>query len=328
MDKKKILIVGVVILLIVVALIVILGRKSSDQIAKVNLSGKITFPDLSPDHQSLLYIDAQDNKIKRYEFSSQKQEILSADIGAITQAYWSPDTQKVILSNQGDKITLKLYDLQSKSSKDMDSKIESLIWSPDSKKIYYHFYDEDQNISQLNVSLPDGTNWQNIVDLQYPSYKFVWVGENKLGYWTPPSDISGTNLDVIDLATKETKEIFNDYRLADALVSNNSQKIVYEKFDKNNSTLSLAVANIDGKNDIDTKLQSSVAKSVWISNELLITAVKIGESEKLYKISSNGEKSEIKIKSDQPFDSQDFMVVDEKNIYFTSSGNLYKLRLN
>lgn len=338
---KKIIFVIILIIIIILAVITVIFLKRQKMnisvtkmtLKKSSLEEKIYFPSLSQDQQQIFYLGNEGTKIKKFNLTNQKTEILYPhETSNIIKAYWSPDKTKVILKNNQENTSTnhRLYDLQNKKITDLDPGIQFVLWAPDSKRIYYHYFNEETNLSQLRASNPDGSNEQKLLDLKYPLYEFIWLNNSKnIGFWSVPSDLGGTKLKSFNLSDKKETEIIADYRINEALASPDGAHIIYENFNSEKSQVSIAYIDSGGENNQDTGLNSTLNKVAWVNNEVFVIAVnEPGKpSDVFYMMNVNtGKKTLIQYDDlESKISAENIMPIDINNIYFTSNNYLYKL---
>jgi len=299
----------------------------------VGLAEKVFFPSLSADGQELYYLGDHGSKLKKYNFSSGETKTLNDNEVLFTvQAFWSPDKSMVILKNNDPKATTttRFYNLQNKSIKDLSPAIGQVLWNSDAKKIYYQFKDATKN--ELQSANSDGSNFSKIIDLKYDDYGLIWLDNfQKIGFWSIPGDVGGTVLNILDLQSKKTSQIFSDYSLSDAVDSPNGDFIAYVEFQKSDNTTTLACTKADGSSINNLKINTTLDKAAWVDDNQLIAAFKGSSKDDDFLLAncSSGEtnKFEIQSQSPDPIDAQNLMV-SQSIVYFTSNDTLYKMALN
>ncbi|MCL5407180.1 MAG: hypothetical protein M1429_01655 [Patescibacteria group bacterium] len=307
--------------------------------SRINVGEKIFFPQLSQDGSSLYYFGNQGVKLKKFNISTKKTEILYPDDILYTyDVIWSPDKNKLILKNSQPytNTSTQLLDLKTKKITDLDKNIQSVIWSNNSQNIYYQFQDQEKNLNYLASAKFDGSSEQKIIDLDLPDYSFTWLDNfQKLGFWRPPTDVSGVKLKYLDIQMKTVSDIFNDDRLNKVISSPNGQYFVYGRFYQNDNIFRLSYAKFDGTNNKDLNYQTSVEKTAWSpDNSFFVLAVKEKETEndKFYKIDiKNGKVTNLSYSNEKNQDmiaAENLMLSsDNKTLYFTSNDLLYSLQL-
>lgn len=307
--------------------------------SKIDVGEKIFFPQLSQDGSFLYYFGNQGVKLKKFNISTKKTEILYPDDILYTyEILWSPDKNKLILKNSQPyaSTSTQLLDLKTKKITDLNKNIQSVIWSNDNQNIYYQLQDQEKNLNYLATAKYDGTGEQKIIDLDLPDYEFAWLDNfQKLGFWRPPTDVSGVKLKQIDIRTKSVSEIFNDNRLNKVVSSPDGKYFVYGHFYENDSIFKLSYAKDDSTNNRDLSYQTPIEKIAWSpDSSFFVVAVKEKETEndKFYKVEvKNNKITNLSYSTDK---NQDMITAenlalssDNKTLYFTSNDLLYSLQL-
>lgn len=365
MSRKKIIVlIVIIILLITISLFWLFSRQKQKETSKNNIvttlttktnieqikMGQILFPVLSMDKKSILYFSLNEDFVfKQLVIDTKKETKLSLMINAPIKVIYSPDRAKAILkiiynadyfeSSNGpflspgttDKtMTTWIFDFKSQKLTKLNDAIYNVIWSPDSQKILYFFYD-GQN-STISMANPDGSGWQKIKDV--PAYEGINLGflsAEEIYYHSLLTEAGGTNLYKLNLKTKKETEIINDESLVEALSSPDNQKFAYALFHPEEQKFTIAFIKTDGSDQKDFGIEeSNINKVAWLDNQIIIAAVAQGDdqSDKFYKINTDtGEKTEIPYDGGgAQIDAQNLMPTrDGKTLYFTSDDLLYRI---
>lgn len=294
-------------------------------------SENVLFPAFSTDGKSLYYFGDLGIKLKKYDLATKKTAVIyNDDILYTTHAFWSPDRSKVILQNNNPqaKSGLRLLDLNKKTLTDLDANIQSVLWAPDSAKIYFQYVTGDKN--ELRLGDPNGANAQTLTSLNFPGYAFFWLDNNqKIGYYTPPSDPSGTVLHIFNPADKSTTDLFSDFTFLNCLASPDGSKILYNKItDKSDNTFALAAATSTGKSEKVFDLTTDIARTFWTDEQTVLIAYREenAQIDSLVKINvNNGDKTKV-ILNNAPNDLRvEYFLRLGNDIYYASNDYLYKL---
>ncbi len=307
--------------------------------SEIKIDEKIFFPHLSQDRKSLYFFGDQGIKLKKFNFQTQKSEILYPDDILYTyDVIWSPDETKLIIKNDQPytNTQTKLLDLKTKKITDLNANIQSVFWSNDSQNIYYQYQDSEKNLNYLATAEYDGSNEQKLINLDLDNYNFVWLANfQKIGFWRPPTDVSGVNLKQVDIQTKNITEIFNDNRLDEVVSSPDGQYFIYRRFYEKDNIFKLSYAKYDGTDNKDLSYQTPIQKIAWSpDSSFFIVAVKEKETEndRFYKVEVKNNKitnlSYSTDKNQEMITAENLMLSsDNKTLYFTSNDLLYSLIL-
>ncbi len=169
-----------------------------NSIGSVNsLSGMInnlnnSFSVLCSNEKYICYFNDADNTLYRMlitanaSSSQETSQLQSESIGkldfipasaSISRASWSTQKDKIIISDNNNSNWL--YDLDNKASSALSSSAKQFAFSPDGKKIAYIYNDHANNKTYLSIANPDGTNWQNIKDIDPSSSSVAFSPDGK-----------------------------------------------------------------------------------------------------------------------------------------------------
>lgn len=266
--KQPKIIIGIIIvfvLIISVILVIIFSRKpieKPEDFATTLIKEKIYFPHLTQDDQYLYYFGNQGTRFKKYEFKSGlTQDVLDYDMTFISEIIWSSDDTKLAIRNNDkySKNDILILDLKDNNRFVLKKNIKALAWKNDNNSVVYHYFEEEGSENYFAESNIDGSNENILLRLEYPAYN-IQIRNDKLFYWSTPSDTGGTNLYVFNLNTKEKKAIFNDYRFENGIISYDGSKIAYLN-SLTNSTLN--ISDIDGSNNKNMKIKTFINKFTW-----------------------------------------------------------------
>lgn len=314
------------------------------------LDKEIIFPSFAAKENQFYYVDKKENYITTYNPQINKEQKLFKLPDSPYRVVWSPDNQQAIIKVPFDKekftegmnnsalkenvvngeITNWLWDKKQDKLIYISKYIRNVAWSPDNKKIIYQYYVWKKNQNNITIANPDGTGWQEIINLDGEEFGVSWLDiENILLYYLPTDPSSGSNLYKINIKNKEKRELIGDFSILDIKISPDGKKILYEIYE-NSENNSLGLINQDGSDKKRLSLQTSMGKTTWSlesNNFLAALTTEDNKSDTLYRVEANGDKKEVlNYKFDEIIKIENLMV-DNNNIYFTSKDFLYKLEL-
>lgn len=359
-NYKKIIIIAIAIIVLVASFVSgwLIWKSRKNNIAQIKtysitniLNKEIIFPSFSAKENQFYYIDKKENYITTYNPQTKKEQKLLKLPDSPHRIIWSPDNQQAIIKVVFDKekfteemnnsaskeivtngeIINWLWDKKQNKLTYISKYIRNIAWSPDSKKIVYQYYIWKKNQNNIMIANPDGTGWQEIINLDGEEYGVSWLDtEDILFYYLPTDPNSGSNLYKINIKNKEKSELISDFSVLDIKISPDGKKILYEIYENSENT-SLGLINQDGLDKKKLGLQTSTGKTVWsLDSKIIFMALNVenNRSDTLYRIETNNDKKEIlNYESNEIIKTENLMVDNNKNIYFTSNDKLYKIEL-
>lgn len=344
--QKLITLSAIIIFIIVIILIIIQAgkeEKTEEIVLKDIENPRLTISEeeiLSPmiSGEKLIYYNPNTAVINSFDPLTRKISIIKSGVlktDKLSDIIWSPKMDQVIIIKSSEwGIEQYHYNLTTGEEKKLDPAITNPIWSPDGTKIAYQYYSTDEKRNSLNISNPDGSNWQKIQYLELSNYELMWLADNKkivlTPYFTP--DHPGEGLEILNLETKELKKITQDKKLSNLKASPTENIVAFEIYHSENNTTSLGFYNFDKGEFKDLGLNTFTSRFFWSEEGkyILYAASEKGlgnddihiidlESLKQYKIPLS--KKENYLITHIIFNEKN------KNLYFISSDNLYSLTL-
>ncbi len=205
MDVRKNLIVLIFVLSGVLGILILLnfqklsGFKQEAQILKsqeadaenlpVKLSsGPIDSFNLKNGTNNLVFYEKSESMIYEIGFDGKNKKAL-AKIPQVSKIYINPNGKEVIASIIENNLTKKVYlDLEANKKIELDKNIQELVFSPDGKKIAYHFYDPGSGEANISISRSDGSNFVNILKTRIKNVSLFWPEENLIVFYSNDGD--------------------------------------------------------------------------------------------------------------------------------------------
>lgn len=224
------------------------------------------------DGKSLLYLSNNgktiykvDNVLASENFSSYA---ITPDVFSdVANILWHPDKELAIIRyNDGDTslYDFNRYDLLHQEKKDWGGGIKGISWRSDGEKIIYYFEPGNGEKSLIRAN-KDNSGMERIFDMR--PYSLI----DPAVYWSADQKtvllVSG-ELHVFDVYTKTLKKIEGINAVTSAQFTPDSQKILYEKKG------SLFIIGIDGKDNQDLGIQTTLKKLTWFDEASFVYAVR------------------------------------------------------
>jgi len=306
-------------------------------------SDTINLPFLPPSGK-LFYYSPKERTLKKINLATGQPEFISSlpipPNKYVSDIIWSPDEKSLFIKTTGSDTgtTFYLYNLAQKKLSPLNSHIISLVWLSKGDKIVYQYLDEENNINQLNLSAPDGSDQQLILSFPQLVEFFLLRGlsEQEILAAEEPSDISETKIYRINLLAK-TQTLLSQLPTSSSGYIVRGNNLFYIFSSSPGQQFALVKYNLLSGQKSALEMDVPSISRVAINEEGTLVVVAKQEiagkikSFVFYKIDSKkNQKSRIEFTSQQPFtDVENLMLSpDEKTLYFISENILYKLNIS
>lgn len=341
MEKRNIYIIAAISLVLILSLLYYLVKVKGFSLTKKRTivtkyyEKQIFYPSLKTDklyfvgsdQKTIFYFDLQTNNITTFATSSSN----------IKNVIWSSDRQRLAVKTKDenqDYFRTWVYNNQNKKFQQLSDNILALTWSSDNKKIYYNFFkateEYDPNmINSLNISEPDGTNWEKLYDFKMEPPKNVIAGpDGVILIATETSGYQKNDILIFDTATRQLTNITNDGFVKDGAWSPGYKYVYYESGENNPK---IYFIDFQTKQKQTIELDTALNKfAVNDSGKNVIAAMPGKNGDDFYKINIETGKKTLLYKSTSKdnFDATNLMLSEDgKTLYFTSSDILYKMSI-
>lgn len=151
--------------------------------------GLVNSFDLLGSSGKIIFYEKIDSMIYEIGLDGSNKKELTKLPGA-SEISFSPNSQEFIASIKDASGLGKAYfNLANSQKVNLDKRIKNVAFSPDGKKIVYHFYDDRANEGNISISNPDGSDFINIFKTRSKNMELIWP-KNDLIVFNP-----GTNDD-------------------------------------------------------------------------------------------------------------------------------------
>lgn len=330
-----------ILFLFILAIALTIWRSNINKITLLNNPDKenIFFPKLLADNQSIYYYSQGKNEIKKWNLGKKSTEsCIKFSFKNTNDIIYAPNLSQALVKTQNPENAADhhtyLVNLTTKQVvKQLNDNILSVNWSPDSKKIAYHYLDWNGTTDQIAISNPDGSNETVLVPIDFENIDLVWADDTNLIYYNVPSESFQTEINLISIATKKEQIIGDKYYLGD-IIRVNPSKLLIDATTSESADTSLNLLDTTKKTLVDLKSSSSVTKTIYSekNNSVYATYSKYGSdaSSDLFQIINLETKkiTKLKIKSSDTINATNLMISnDNKILYFISNNNLYRKKL-
>ena len=229
-------------------------------------------PTIGVDGKTVKYFSRANGNIYESNFDGGNlKKISSVNLNNLLKVLWSPDKEKVISFFSEKEIIKKyFYSYTSNQSSLLNEKIGSVAWSPDSKKIAYHFIDPGNEQNNISLSNPDGTNWKNIFKTRLDNVILEWPIKEKISLRTPPSGLAQGVLYAINSETGDFFKVLSDTSGLYVKWSPKGDKILFSSTDSRGKNPTLNLSDEKGANFKKLNLAGLADKCVWSNDDKTI----------------------------------------------------------
>jgi len=298
------------------------------------IENKIYFPALSESGKEVLYFSGNEEGYL-YSQSLENGQItkLSEQIKSLEEIIWSPQKNKAIICflEEGSGVSYQVYDLKTKKFSELDSHIQNLAWANSGEKIIYDYYSYKENINNISISNPDGSNWNKLIDIEYrEGFGFVTYASEEIYYYPRLTEIGGDKIFQLNIKSALTKEIIKEDIASGALADSNGN-LIFNLYHQEVESYTLAILPKGTQNIIDLEIKSGIDK-IGIFNKkssAIVASPQENSNDKLYQVDlTNGDKKEITYLSESRINAYNLMLsLNNETLYFTSDNYLYKINL-
>lgn len=250
-------------------------RDSSEKIILMTEEAVIS-PTLSADGKKIFY-HAKNGGIFEIDLNGKnKKPLAETKLENLEDILWSPDKKTAIFKTKLDQDSTfwlkNLEPLEESSSLEEESQLknnlDNVAWKGDSKKIFYKFFDPQTKERTLNISDPNGNNWEKISDVSHREMKISDIPQSgNISIWNQPNAFQETSLEIFSLISKEKTVIFKEKFGADYLWDPAGEKILVSHSDsKGGGKVQLATLNRNGGEYKNLGFPTLVSKCVWGKN--------------------------------------------------------------
>ncbi len=304
---------------------------------------------------SLFYYSTRDQALKEAGLDGRDPTVRLGGLpGAPTRIVWSPNRTKAMLFIKGSDGGLWYYaDLRNQVITPLKKEMSRLAWTSLGDRMYYQFTDPVSGLRSLNISQPDGSNWQKLADLGTEDYFLSAVPQSSVvAIWPKTDGNRESPLEIISINGENRHAILTGRVGADFLWSPNGQRILVQSVaERGGHTLALGLVDANGGGYRNLFSPTLVSKIAWSKdNETFYYALPgafptetvlpndyfskpLHSTDTFWKMNVRTGKKERLVPLDEmtaSFDATDlFLAPTETDLYFTErvSGKLYRITL-
>jgi len=332
-----------------------LGDKPAAQITAVS-DDQVLAPVLSANDAIIKYYSKESGKTYQIGIDGKNKSVISGkELPGLKDVLWSPDKTRAIskFSESDGSSKFFLYDYQKGSGVPLKSNIDSIAWK-NNDQIFYKYYDPSSKERSLNVSSPDGTNWNKIAAISLKDVVIATIPQTSLvSFWNKPNAYEKTSFVSVSIVGENSKTLFQEKFGADYLWNDDGTRVLMSHTDDaDKSKIHLAVINSQGGEYKNLEIPTLAAKCAWsVDNQTVYyvlpgsipdnsvmpddyMAGKFTTADTFWKVNTKtGEKTRLVELDKIPgrFDAVSlFLNTDENKLFFVNKidGKLYRVDLN
>ncbi len=328
----------------------VLAKPTPDKVSN-NIASNLF---IASDNSFIRFLDPSQAKFFEINLASNEQKEISETLPFIKNVSYSSDGNQVVLQSTNTmpaitanplyntdvadgSNTYSLYDFGKKNISQYPANFKNVIFATGQNRIVYNYQKSTEN--NFSSANPDQSDYKKLIDSPQKDVTTIsyLLNDQKIIYKNNPDSI-------IYSAYITDKKISEVATAANALVSPDGQKIIYENSSK------IYLANIDGSGKTDLDLSTSLDKINWTTDNKIIAAItqtKVdilpaelqtqadtinvpanAKSDKLYLIDpATTQKTEIEFYSKNPIVNIANLHLSNNILFFTSNNYLYKMAL-
>jgi len=231
-------------------------------------------PVITEKENTIKYYSKNTGQVFEIDFDGKNKKSLSTtELPGLSGVAWSPDQTKVITRfDRLEETSFFFYDYAQNKGVALKKNLDETVWQNSGNKIFYKYYDPKTKERTLNISDPDGTNWQKLTDLSHKNIAIVQVPKTGLvSFWNRPDAFSETLFETIPTIGGEKKTIFQGKFGADYLWNSSGNNVLVSHSDqKEGQKIQLAVMNYNGGEFRNLLAPTMVSKCAWSKNNKFV----------------------------------------------------------
>lgn len=282
LDYKKNLIIIIIALVFIIITLIILNLKGVDKIQRAQISidsvekklqnteKQIKAPvKLSKSYvkefvitDNILFYEGESGSIYESNFNGENIKKI-AQIENNSEIIFSPNGKELIIKTRGTDEQKNIYfNIQNNEKREIHKNIKNVVFSPNSQKIMYHFYDPEKNDGNISIANPDGSDFLNIFKTRIENINLFWPNNNIVSFYPRNDKNQGADLFILESDGKKLRKILKSILIQGINWSKNGNNFLISFKEKTSGNLKLFWVDIFGK-AIDTKLDIPANQCSW-----------------------------------------------------------------
>jgi hypothetical protein len=177
------------------------------------------------------YFDAGELKFKDVDFLTMRPtELSGTEFQNVFDIIWSPDPNLVVLVEYtggfADRPAALLKNIPANAITPLDERVRAIAWSPDGKRIAYHWRDDAGGENAIFTSAPDLSGRRLVMPIQILAVRIFWLDENRLLIAEKPAPGIQPLIILRNLGNNTSRIVLNNKFGASVLPSPDGDKIL------------------------------------------------------------------------------------------------------
>jgi len=243
----------------------VISKTSDSQITAIS-DEAVLAPVLTPEKTAVKYYSKNDGRAYQANLDGTNKKTLSdKKLPGLVSVAWSPDTSKAITRFETNgKNKFYYYNYGKNQGVQLKENLDTVIWQNDNK-IIYKYFDPRTKERTLNISDPDGSNWNKIADITFRNLSLAPIPKTGLiSFWNSPDAYFETSFLSTPIISGEKKTLLAGKFGADYLWSpDGGMVLISSSQEKASPRMQLAVANDRGGEYKNLDIPTFISKAAW-----------------------------------------------------------------
>lgn len=248
-------------------------QKKSEKIMPVSKQPVIGKPIFDKKNETITYYSAKDGTVWSVQADGSKEsQIADTELAGLKNVFWANGGEKVITEfKKGNNSSFYFYNHKEKKGFPLKDGLDTIAWDSAGTKIFYKYYEASSNKRTLNISNPDGSEWQNLTELIDRDISIAQIPSTSLlSFWNAPKAQDKTYFKSVNMTGGEPTLILSNRFGADYLwAPNGKQALVSSLANSESKMVTLGLVTSEGSYT-ELNIPTLVSKCVWSFDSKMI----------------------------------------------------------
>jgi len=241
-------------------------QKKIEKIIPISKQTVIGKPIFDKKKETITYYSAKDGTVWSVQADGSKEtQISDVELAEIKNVFWANGGEKAITEfKKGNNSSFYFYNHKEKKGFPLKEGLDTVAWDSAGTKIFYKYYDSSSDKRTLNISNPDGSEWQSLADLIDREVSIAQIPSTSLlSFWNAPKAQEKTYFKKINITGGEPQLILSNRFGADYLwAPSGKQALVSSMANSDNKMVTLGIITLEG-NYTELNIPTLVSKCAW-----------------------------------------------------------------